>query len=280
MSDQLMTSTELAAVIPELWSAKFYPSLLQALVFQDLIAKDYQGEIAGLGDTVNVTNFPEFAGAQSISENEQVQAVAITPTTTQLVIDQLTALDYIVTMRAERQSIEHANELRDLAMYAIFKRMQSLIIADIVPSASAPDHTIAYTSGTTLALADLIAGRKLLDAANVPDDGRRGMVTGTSQWNDLFNITGFTSRDFIPTGNPLVDGKPPTLILGFNPRMTTAASNTTFLFHPIFFQIAVQENPMVGVYDMGSTGLRALRVNTTVLWGKKQFSNLRVVTIS
>jgi hypothetical protein len=277
--DNLLTTTELAAVIPETWSANFYPTLLQNIVFADSIARDYEGEIAGLGDTVNVTNFPEFGGAKAISENEVVEAVSIVAGNTQLIIDQLTALDYVVTLRAQKQSLEHANALRELAMHAILKKMQSLIIADIAPSTSAPDHTISYASGTTLALADILSARKLLDAQSVPDDGKRVLVTGTNQWNDMYNITGFTSRDFIPVGNPLVDGKMSPQVLGFNPKMTAAVSNTTYAFHPIFMQLAVQMQPLVEVFNTGATGLRGLRVNTTVLWGKKQFSNLRVVQI-
>ena len=44
-------------------------------------------------------------------------------------------------------------------------------------------------------------------------------------------------------------------------------------------QIAVQKALSVKVYDMGGQGYRQARVNSTLLFGAKQVSNLRVVTI-
>lgn len=53
--DQIMTAeVELDALRPEIWSANFYPTLLEALPFNDSIARNYEGEISKLGDKVNV----------------------------------------------------------------------------------------------------------------------------------------------------------------------------------------------------------------------------------
>jgi hypothetical protein len=197
-----------------------------------------------------------------------------------MIVNKQTVKDYIVTDRAKVQTIEHSNALRDLAFFAIMKKMQADIIAEISPSAAAPDHQIAYDAGSTLALADLLEGKELLDAANVPDDGSRVMITDAPQWNDLFNITGFTSRDFIPAGSPLTSGALPAQILGFNPKFTTEASAVTYLFHPAFMQVAVQKELGVKEYDQGVEGKRSVRINSTMLWGVAQFSDVRVVSIS
>jgi len=84
------------------------------------------------------------------------------------------------------------DKLRELAVYSINKKIQSKIIALTVPSASTPDHQISYDSGTTLALADLLEGKTLLDAQDVPQSDRH-MVVGASQLNDVFNITGLNA---------------------------------------------------------------------------------------
>lgn len=281
MADQVMTGdTELEALRPEIWSQSFYPTLMEALPFNDVIAKDYQGDIQAPGDRVNIISFPQFDEADAIAEDQKVDADAITVTQTPLVINQQLCKDFIVTSRAQIQTIEHANALRDMAFFSIMKKMQQIIIAAIVPSPSAPDHAIAYDSGTTLALADILEAKELLDNADVPDDGTRVMVVGAAQYNDLFNITGFTSRDFVPAGSPLSSGSFPVPVLGFNVRLTTEAANVTYLFHPIFMQMAVQKSLGVQVYDQGVEGKRAMRVNSTLLFGVVQVSNLRVVTIS
>lgn len=281
MADLVMTGdVELNALRPELWSSAFYPTLLEALPFNDVIAKDYEGDIQALGNTVNISTFPQFDEAETIAEDEKVDADAVAATKTQLVINKQVVKDFIITNRAQVQTIEHSNALRDMAFFSIMKKMQSIIIAAIVPSASAPDHTLAYTAPGILALADILAAKELLDAADVPDDGSRVMILGAAQWNDLFNITGFTSRDFVPSGSPLSSGSIPSPVLGFNAKLTSEAGNVAYLFHPIFMQMAVQKSLDVKVYDQGVDGRRSMRVNSTLLFGVVQVSNLRVVTIS
>lgn len=277
--DQVMTAaTEMDALIPEIWSAAFYPTLKEKLPFIASVASDYEGEIAALGDTVNIMGFPQFSVAEEISENAAVDADAITVSKTQLVINKQVAKDYIITKKAMKQSMEAQAALRDLALHAILKKMQNVIIAEIVPSAAAPDHSIAFDSGTTLALADILEAKELLDDADVEDMGRV-MVLGSAQYNDLFNVTGFVSKDFIAAGSPLNSGAVTLPVLGFDVRWTSEAGNVSYLFHPMFLQMAVQQAPSVEVVSLGADGKRATRVNMDVLFGVKQLSNLRVVTI-
>jgi hypothetical protein len=280
MADQIMkTSAELDGITPELWSAAFYPTLLERLPFNGSVARDYEGEIAALGDIVNINDFPQFDVAQDILEDERADADSVTANKQQLVINKQVVKDYILTKKAMKQSLDAQNQLRDLAMHSIMKRMQQIIIAEILPSASAPDHSIAYGSGTTLALADILAAKELLDTQDVEEQGRV-MIVGAAQQNDLFNITGFTSRDFIPAGSPLTSGAITTPLAGFEFKWTTEAGNVSTFFHPLFLQMAVQQSPDVKVYDLGVDGKRATRVNMDVLFGVKQCSNLRVVTVS
>lgn len=278
--DRIMTAaTELDAIVPELWSPKFYPTLKDQLPFISSVATDYEGEITALGDTVHMPNVPHFDVAQDITEDEAVDADAVTVTKTSLVVNKQVAKDFIITKKGMIQSIDAQNALRDMAIHSIMRRMQDIIVAEIVPSSSAPDHQITFTSGTTLALADLIAAKKLLDAQDV-EEANRQLITGSSQINDLFNVTGFVSRDFIPAGSPLTSGQIATPVLGFMPKWSSRVGNTAYLFQPIFLQMAVQQMPDVEVVSLGASGKRATRVNMDVLFGVKQVSNLRVVSIS
>lgn len=278
--DQIMGATQLSSIIPELWSAKFYPTLLAELPFADLVSRDYEGEIANLGDTVNITKFPQFALANELLEDEKNDADSITLSTVQLLINKQVVKDYIITNKSMQQSIDAATKLRDLAMHSVMKKMQALIINEIIPSAAAPDHQITYTAGTTLALADILAAKELLDLQDVPDDGTRSMTLGSAQANDLFNIAGFVSRDFSPNADALTSGAITTPIMGFKYKTTTALGNTSFFFHPSFLTLAVQKQPEVKTFDLGVEGKRAERVNMTVLFGLKQMDGVRVVSIS
>lgn len=284
MADQLMTSGgEMTAIVPEVWSAQLFEVLKASLPFIDSVAKDYEGEIRDLGDTVNISQVPEFSEGSELAENAQADAESVTILNYQLVINKRIVKDFMVTRRAQLQSIDIMDKLRDHAAYAIMKKMQSLIISTINPSTSAPDHTIAYDSGTTLALADILEAKELLDEQDVPESMRKG-VLDVPQYNDLFNISGFTSRDFIPAGSPLSEGAINTPVLGFDIKVTSALSNVCYFFHPSMIQMAVQDNLAVNVYDKGVDGLRASRVNTDLLFGLKSMDegsngNLRVVKI-
>jgi hypothetical protein len=280
MADQIeRASTELSVLVPELWSAKYYDELLASLPMADTIAKDYQGEIQNLGDTVNVSKFPEFGDAVELAEDQKNDAAAITVQQIQLVINKRIAQDFIITNLAMMQALPAMEKLQELAIYSIMKKIQALIVSLIVPSAATPDHTLAYDTGTTLALADILEAKELLDAQDVPMSNRH-MCVGAAQLNDMFNISGFTSTDFGVSNAPLLNGGLPSQILGFMPHFSSLFGNTSYFYHSSFFQMAAQGGMNVSVYDLGVDGKRAQRVNCDTLLGLKQFDNLRVVTIS
>lgn len=272
------TSTEVSAIVPQQWSKNYYEVLLAELPFNSLISKDYEGEIQSLGDTVRIPTVPEFADATEDVEGTASDADAVTIATQSLVINRRVVKDFIVTNKALLQSIPFVEQLKKMAAYAINKKIQALIISLTVPSV-APDHTIAYASGTTLTLADLLALKELLDTQNVPMADRH-LVMGSAQLNDVFNITGFTSSDFVASGSPLTSGELPAQLLGFMPHFTTIVANVLYGFHKSYMTMAAQQGMLVKEYDMGVDGIRATRVNTDTLIGIKQLDGKRVVTIS
>lgn len=276
--DEVMTVTEMAAAIPEVWSSKFYDVLLAQLPMNSSVARDYEGEIANLGDQVNVTQVPEFDDASELPEGAKNDAEGVTLSSIALIVNKMLVKDFMITKRSMIQSIDVMNKLRDLAIYSIAKKMQSNIFNDIVPSVS-PDHTLSYTTGTTLALADILAAKELLDAADVPAAGRT-MIVGAAQFNDIFLITGFQSSDFVSNANGLSSGQVNMPLLGFDFKWTTEAGAVSRFFQNSFYQIAVQQVPVVEVFNRGVDGERAIRVNVTALYGQKQFDSKRVVSVA
>lgn len=280
MADQVTRAgTELSVLVPEVWSRKYYDSLLADLPFNSIVSRDYEGEIQSLGDTVKISTFPEFDEAIELAEDQRNDASTLTVTQQSLVINKRIAKDFIITNMAMLQSLPAMDKLQDLAIYSINKKIQALIISLVVPNASSPDHSIAYDSGTTLALADLLEVKELLDAQDVPMQNRH-MVVGSAQLNDLFNITGFTSTDFGVSNAPLLNGGLPSQIAGFMPHFTSAVGNTSYYFHSSFMTIAAQQGMNVQQYDLGVDGKRAVRVNCDTLMGFLQLDGLRVCTLA
>jgi hypothetical protein len=279
MASPLHTSTVTAAIVPEIWSARFYSVLRASLPFISSVDTSYEGEIRALGNTINISTIADFDEAGILAEGAAGDTELASITKQQLVINKRVYKDFSVSDESLLQSLPYMDSLREKAVFSILKRMQQLIIDIIVPSASAPDNTIGFDSGTTLGLADILEAKELLDGANVMMENRIA-VLGAAQWNDLFLINGFMSREFIPAGSPLTTGDIATPICGFTPKMTTVVGNTAYFFHPSFLTVAVQKQLGVKVFDLGVEGVRAARVNTDLLMGLKQLSNVRVVTIA
>lgn len=280
MADQIFTqATELVVLSPEIWSARLQELNRATLPFLDSVDMSWSGEAAGMGDIVNINKIPDFDQASVLAEGAAGEAESITATQTQLTINQRPYKDFIVTKKAQLQSLPFMDQLREHAVYSISKKMQQIIIDAIVPSASNPDHQIAFDSGTTFALADLLEAKELLLEANCPQSGLIA-VFGSEQLSDLYNITGFVSRDFVPSGSPLSSGEFATPLAGFQPKFTTVAGDVVYLFHPSFLTMVVQQQMNVEVVSMGAEGVRATRVNSDVLMGVVQLDNQRVVTVS
>lgn len=271
------TGAEVSAIVPKLWSQKYYDVLLAELPMNSLISKDYEGEISNLGDTVKIPTIPEFADATELPEIDANDADAVTVTTQDLVINRRIVKDFIVTNKALLQSIPFVEKLKELAIYSINKKIQSLILSLTVPSAAAPDHTLAAVTPGTFALADILALKELLDTQNVPMSDRH-FGLGAGPLNDIFNITGFTSSDFVASGSPLQSGQLPAQLAGFMPHFSTVFGSTVYAFHSSYFTMAAQQGMNVAEYDLGVEGRRAKRINCDTLIGLKQLSNLRVAT--
>lgn len=272
------SSNEVSAIVPEIWSQKYYDSLLAELPMNSLISKDYEGEISALGDTVNISTVPEFSEGSELPEADAADAEAVTVTGQQLVINKQIVKDFIVTKKALLQSIPFVEKLKELAVYAIQKKIHSLILSLTVPSA-APDHTIAAITPGTLVLADLLALKELLDNQNIPMSDRH-LGLGAGPLNDIFNINGFTSSDFVASGSPLTSGQLPGQLLGFMPHFSTLFASVVYGFHSSYFTMASQKGLEVEEVSLASEGRRATRVNTTTLLGMKQLSDKRVVALT
>jgi len=272
------TANEVSAIVPEQWSSKYYDVLLAELPFNSIISKDYEGDIANLGDTVNIASIPEFSDATELPEADAADADAVTIGSQALVINKRIVKDFIVTNKALLQSIPFVEKLKELAIYSIQKKIQSLIISLTVPSA-APDHTITAVTPGVFALADILAVKELLDNQNVPMSDRH-LVLGSGPLNDIFNITGFTSSDFVASGSPLASGQLPAQLVGFMPHFTTVVGSNVYAFHASYFTMASQQGMAVAEYDLGVEGRRAKRVNCDTLLGMKQLSDVRVATVT
>lgn len=277
MTDKIMsTELETSVIVPEVWSANFYDTLLADLPFNSIVSRDYEGEIQQLGDTVKISTVPEFSDATILPEGARNDADAVVVTQQNLVINKNIVKDFILTKKSQKQSIPIMDKLRDLAIYSIMKKIQEIIIELTVPAVA---NQLSYTTGTTLVFADILAAKEKLDDNDVDIANRHG-VMGSAQTNDVLNQTNFTSSDFITSGAPVITGQLPPALLGFAPHFTTVVGDTSYWFHNSYFTMAAQQGISVSEFDLGVDGQRADRVNVGWLGGFKQLDEDRVATLS
>ncbi len=108
--------------------------------------------------------------------------------------DWVDALDELKTNIDERRVVASAGA------YALGRKSDELII-DAMKTAT---NTVGDGSnGLTKEL--ILSAVEKLNAADVPDDGRRFAVVGVRQWNELLGLEEFTSAEFVGD-TPLVSG--------------------------------------------------------------------------
>ena len=179
--------------LPAVYSKKVLNFFRKASVAEAITNTDYAGEITAFGDSVRIIKEPTI----TVYQYERGQDVTQTKLTDQeitLVVDTANAFKFIVD--DIETSMSHVNfkevasssaayALRDAFDQGVMAKMQAGL------AASAPDHTLGADSGTPLAAGaydgagaiDLGVGEtdpldvlarmaRLLDAQNVPEEGR------------------------------------------------------------------------------------------------------------
>lgn len=109
--------------------------------------------------------------------------------------DWVDALDELKTNIDERRVVASAGA------YALGRKTDELIIGAMsTATADTGDYTTALTKDLILSAVEI------LNANDVPDDGRRFAVVGVQQWNQLLGLDEFVSADYVGDDLPLVSG--------------------------------------------------------------------------
>ncbi len=119
--------------------------------------------------------------------------------------DWVDALDELKTNVDERRVVASAGA------YALGRKTDELIINAM---SNATQYVGDYSTGLTKAM--IMGALEILNANDVPDDGRRFAVVGVHQWNELLKLDEFVSADYVGSSTPLVDGCESRKWLGIN----------------------------------------------------------------
>ena len=188
--------------VPEIFSKKIQNFFRKASVIEAITNTDYAGEISAFGDTVKIIKEP------SVTVAAYTRAAATTKQylgdqEVTLVIDKANSFKFIIDDIEERMShVNWASVGASSAAYTLKDTMDSEVIAAMFSgvSSSSPDHVIGADSATANAglsiandaidvgfgtgeitpLAVMARFSRLLDEANVPEEGR--WFLASPQW--------------------------------------------------------------------------------------------------
>jgi PHD/YefM family antitoxin component YafN of YafNO toxin-antitoxin module len=277
MPDSVSTAAgSLADLVQTKWSSKFDLNLNDRIVFNSIVRRDYEGDLS-MGGTVKIPSLADVT-ATNLTEGAANSAVSVTASTVPLVVNRRAAVDFVITDQAQLQSVAFMDKAEEIALAAIAREIQDYIISIFIPSASAPDHQIAFDSGTTLQDADLLEALDLEKAADWPESGLY-MVTGGAQFNDLLNVSKFYTRDLSGGPADIVSGAVLAPIYGHQVAWSSAVGNKALLWHESGLQMVIQKGVNVNFYDMGAQGQRATRMTVDVLYGAVVVDDERLISI-
>lgn len=166
-------NTEFNDFIPELWSTALLDTLDKSLVLGNLVNRDYQGEIARVGDTVRI----QKPGNLSVSAYSGSAITWAAPTSSQVVltINKDKYFAFTVDDLDEVQSnVSLLRAYTDRAAYAMADQIDQDLAAEY---ANAGLTDITATLGTHDMYDKLVDAGRQLDEQNVPRTGRWVVVT-------------------------------------------------------------------------------------------------------
>lgn len=179
--------------IPELWAKEIQENRVNNLVMWSLIDGRYSSEISQKGDTLHINFLDE------ITDNTAVNSAVSGLTIDGLDTDQVDLLidRYIRKVLGVQDVLkaQSAYEFRAPYTQRLGRYLDRALDEEVMRKAVAgagSTVTVTGNTNTTLAFADVVKAAAVLDAANVPVDGRSLVVNGYGL-GDLRQVPEFTA---------------------------------------------------------------------------------------
>ena len=192
--------------LPEIYSKKVLNFFRKASVVEAITNTDYAGEISAFGDSVNIIKEPVITVDQ-YERGGSITATTLTDNEVVLVVDTANAFKFIVDdIETSMSHVNSKEAASSSAAYSLRDAFDTGVIATMFAgvTTSSPDHTLGADSATALGAGvfdgagavdlgqsgetdplDLMSRMaRLLDAQNVPEEGR-WFVAGPEFYEEL-----------------------------------------------------------------------------------------------
>lgn len=198
--------------IPSIWSARILQNLQKALVYGNLVNRDYEGEITQAGDTVKIGGIGAVTVSAYTKNSTTISWQTLADASQSLSIDQAKYFAFKVDDVDQAQT---KPKLMDEAMreaaYAIADGIDAFLAAlhsqvaaaNKIGADGSSAKTIGYGSGELDAYKYLVAMGEVLSENNVPQTGR--WVVVPPWYGTMLRInSGFTAAAASPAGQAVI----------------------------------------------------------------------------
>lgn len=199
----------IATFIPTIWEARLLAHLDRALVYGNLVNRDYEGDIRQQGDTVKINQIADIT-VKDYKKGTDITVDDVDGTPTTLTISQ----DKYFAFKVEDVDQAQANvNLVDAAMARASYAMRDVVdqyIASFYTSAGVTDGlgndtTPLSITSATKAYESLVDMKGALDDANVPADGRF-VVVPSQFYGYMLKDSRFVAAGTTKTDSVLANG--------------------------------------------------------------------------
>lgn len=171
--------------IPQIWSARLLQNLNEAHVFANLVNRDYEGDIKGVGDTVKINAIGRVTVGPYTKNTNVAAAETLTDAQTTLVIDKANYFNFQID---DIDKVQQKPKVMDEAMREAAYGLSRAVDTELAKiHTSTPNGNKVGGDGQTAKLGGVLTAgsalydylvdlKVILDENNCPDDGRRWVV--------------------------------------------------------------------------------------------------------
>lgn len=234
-------SAQTGQLIVEKWTQDVQQPFDKAIRAKELVT-DRSGLVADGGDTINI---PTVGAVNARAKAASTNITYDDPTGSPITI----AIDkhyYVGVLIEDIAKVQSSYNLQNIFKMRMAEALARQIDTDILAKYASAGTSIA--GGATIDDADILAVVAALDAANVPDEGRAGIVSASVK-GDLLGINKYTAYDQTGVKGRATDGSNGmvTEVYGMRIMMSqnVPVSTTTrnLFFHKSALSLAQQQKP-------------------------------------
>jgi len=285
-----MTTTTYNAIdtlglVQDFWSPVFESELRENTLWSGLLADpNYTMEKVKGGDTFKISkiNKPTSTIKTIGTDADSFSSNVLSTTQVDLKVNKrcVSAFEFEDLGILLSQLEQKDSEMREALLADVREQANDWIKSLIVPSSSAPDHTI--TSVTDFNLAQLSAVRTLAANAKWRSSGQPWyLLASPSFYSDMLDDTTLAGANTMGIGvSPIIQGFFNFNRMGFNiVEDDSLATDTAFAFIPSFMKIVIGQ-PRFMISDLHVLGQFGWKLSVDFPLGSIQMDDTRVISIA